>query len=108
MNQAQILHLFLTNETNPSERKCSQLSGARPLLDFYTLHATHWRQTQPLLQIKRAEVWWLSLSLSPHRVESPGQSKLGAIADKTSLAQLFVQHKCTVMDEFNGNNLQLQ
>ena len=26
---------------------------------------------------------------------------------KTSLDQLFVQHKCTVMDEFNGNNLQL-
>jgi hypothetical protein len=30
-----------------------------------------------------------------------------AIAAKTSLDQLFVQHKCTVMDEINGNNLQL-
>ena len=28
------------------------------------------------------------------------------IAPKTSLDQLFVQHKCTVMDKFNGNNLQ--
>ena len=45
--------------------------------------------------------------MCPRRVDSPGQSKVGVIAAKTSLAQLFVQHKCTVMDEFNGNNLQL-
>ena len=32
---------------------------------------------------------------------------VGAIAAKTSLDHLFVQHKCTVLDEFNGNNLQL-
>ena len=37
MNRVQILHLFLTDGTDLSERKCSQLSGARPLLDFYTL-----------------------------------------------------------------------
>ena len=28
---------FLTDGTDQSERKCSQLSGARPVLDFYTL-----------------------------------------------------------------------
>jgi hypothetical protein len=37
MNQVQILHLFLTDGTDQSERKCSQLSGARPALNFYTL-----------------------------------------------------------------------
>ena len=34
-------------------------------------------------------------------MESPGPSKVGAIPAKTSLDQLFLQHKCTVMDEFN-------
>ena len=41
MNRVQILHIFLTNGTNQSERKCSQLSGARPVLDFYTLVDAH-------------------------------------------------------------------
>ena len=35
-------------------------------------------------------------------MESPGQSKVGAIAAKTSLDQLFVQHKCPVIGEING------
>ena len=35
------------------------------------------------------------------------ERKALALAAKTSLDQLFVQHLCTVMDEFNGNNLQL-
>ena len=48
-----------------------------------------------------------SPSLCPRRVESPGQSKVGAIAAKTSFNQLFVQHKCTVINEISGNNLQL-
>ena len=46
-------------------------------------------------------------SLCPRKEESPAQSKVGAIAAKTSLDQLFVQYKCTVMDEINGNYLQL-
>ena len=37
----------------------------------------------------------------------PAQSKVGAMAAKTSLDQLFVQYKSTVMDEINGNYLQL-
>ena len=37
MNRVQILHIFLINGTDLSESKCSQLSGARPVLDFYTL-----------------------------------------------------------------------
>ena len=35
------------------------------------------------------------------------QSKVGGIAAKTSLDQLFVQYKCTVMDKINGHYLQL-
>ena len=67
----------------------------------------HWRQTQPLLRSNRAGVRWLSQDLCPRREESPGQSKVGAIAAKTSLDQLFVQYMCTVTDEINGNYLQL-
>ena len=48
-----------------------------------------------------------SSSLCPCREESPGQCKVGAIAAKTSLDQLFVHYKCTIMDEINGHNLQL-
>ena len=33
--------------------------------------------------------------------------KVGTIAAKTSLDQLLVQYMCTVMDEINGNYLQL-
>ena len=40
----------------------------------------HWRQTQPLLQSNRADVWRLSLSLRPRREESPTQSKVGVMA----------------------------
>jgi hypothetical protein len=39
--------------------------------------------------------------------ESPAQSKVRGIAAKTSLDQLFVQYKCTVMDDINGHYLQL-
>ena len=35
------------------------------------------------------------------------QSKVGELAAKTSLDQLFVQYKCTVMDKINGHYLQL-
>ena len=42
------------------------------------------------------------------REEIPAQSKVGGIAAKTSLGQLFVQYKCTVMDEINGHYLQLE
>ena len=67
----------------------------------------HWCQTQPLLRSNRAGVRWLSQDLCTRREESPAQSKVGGIADKTSLDQLFVQYKCTVMDEINGHYLQL-
>ena len=40
MNRVQILHLFLINGTDLSESKCSQLSEARPVLNFYTLFCT--------------------------------------------------------------------
>ena len=70
-------------------------------------HSKHWRQTQPLLRSNRACVRWLSHRLWTRREESPGQSKVGGIAAKTSLDQLFVQYKCTVMDEINGHYLQL-
>ena len=69
--------------------------------------ADHWRQTQPLLRSNRAGVRWLSHRLWTRREESPGQSKVGGIAAKTSLDQLFVQYKCTVMDDINGHYLQL-
>ena len=67
----------------------------------------HLRQTQPLLQSNRARVRWLSQDLCTRREETPGQSKVGGIAAKTSLDQLFVQYMCTVMDEINGHYLQL-
>ena len=67
----------------------------------------HWRQTQPLLRSNRAGVRWLSHLLWTRREESPAQRKVGGIAVKTSLDQLFVQYKCTVMDEINGHYLQL-
>ena len=67
----------------------------------------HWRQTQPLLRSNRAGVRWLSHRLWTRREESPGQSEVGGIAAKTSLDQLFVQYKCTVMDDINGHYLQL-
>ena len=41
MNRVQILNLFLINGTDLSESKCSQLSGARPVLGFYTLISRH-------------------------------------------------------------------
>ena len=52
--------------------------------------AAHWRQTQPLLRSNRAGVRWLSHRLWTHREESPGQSKVGGIAAKTSFDELFV------------------
>ena len=67
----------------------------------------HWRQTQSLLRSNRAGVRWLSQDLCPRREEIPTQSKVGGLAAKTSLDQLFVQYKCTVMDEINGHYLQL-
>ena len=67
----------------------------------------HWRQTQPLLRSNRAGVRWLSHRLWTRREESPGQSKVGGIVAKTSLDQLFVQYKCTVMADINGHYLQL-
>ena len=67
----------------------------------------HWRQTQSLLRSNRAGVRWLSQDLCPRREEIPAQSKVGGLAAKTSLDQLFVQYKCTVMDEINGHYLQL-
>ena len=74
---------------------------------YVARHKTHWRQTQPLLRSNRAGVWWLSQDLCPRREEIPAQSKVGGLAAKTSLDQLFVQYKCTVMDEINGHYLQL-
>ena len=41
------------------------------------------------------------------RVESLAQSKVGAMAAKTSLDQLFVQYKCTVINAINDNYLQI-
>ena len=58
----------------------------------------HWHQTQSLLRSNRAGVRWLSQDLCTRREESPAQSKVGGIAAKTSLDQLFVQYKCTVID----------
>ena len=78
-------------------------SGAPSLVS----HSVHWRQTQPLLRSNRAGVRWLSHRLWTRREEIPVQSKVGGIAAKTSLDQLFVQYKCTVMDEINGHYLQL-
>ena len=48
-----------------------------------------------------------NMSMKAQGSESPGQSKVGAVAAKTSLDQLFVQYMCTVIDEINGNYLQL-
>ena len=45
--------------------------------------------------------------LCPRREKIPTQSKVGGLAAKTSLDQLFVQYKCTVMDKINGHYLQL-
>ena len=67
----------------------------------------HWRQTQPLLRSNRAGVRWLSHRLWTRRETSPGQSKVRGIEAKTSLGQLFVQYKCTVMDDINGHYLHL-
>ena len=67
---------------------------------------THWRQTQSLLQSNRAGVRWLSQDLCPRREEIPSQSKVGGLAANNSLDQLFVQFKCTVMEEINGHYLQ--
>ena len=55
----------------------------------------------------RAGVRWLFHRLRTCREESPAQRKVGGIAAKTSFEQLFVQYKCTVMDEINGHYLQL-
>ena len=52
-------------------------------------------------------VRWLSQDLCPRREEIPTQSKVGELAAKTCLDQLFIQYKCTVMDEINGHYLQL-
>ena len=68
---------------------------------------THWRQTQPLLRSNRADVRWLSQDLCTRREEIPAQSKVGGLAAKAGLDQLFVQYKYTVMDEINGHYLQL-
>jgi hypothetical protein len=37
---------FLIDGTDLSESKCSQLSGARPVLDFYTLPVTPQRKNK--------------------------------------------------------------
>ena len=68
----------------------------------------HWRQTKHLEQSYRAGVWRLSHRLCPCREESPAQRKVGEALYRTSLDQLFVQQKCTVIDKMAGNNLQLQ
>ena len=65
MNRVQILHLFLTDGTDQSERKCFQLSGARPVLDFYTLVC--YKQGLPRLiccRVASALAAWLSRFLS--------------------------------------------
>ena len=49
----------------------------------------------------------INSQLCPRREEILAQSKVGGIAAKTSFDQLFVQYKCTVMDEINGHYLQL-
>ena len=68
---------------------------------------SHWRQTQSLLRSNRAGVRWPSQDLYPRREEILAQSNVGGLAAKTSLDQLFVQYKCTVLDKLNGYYLQL-
>ena len=92
--------LEITNYRQPVSHEISS-----PAAD--TLLSMHWRQTQPLLQSNRAGVRCLSHPLWTRREESPGQSKVGGIAAKTSLDQLFVQYKGTVMDDINGYYLHL-
>ena len=65
------------------------------------------RKIVTVKQMNRAGVRWLSHRLWTCREESPGQSKVGGIAAKTSLDQLFVQYKCTGMDDINGHYLKL-
>ena len=43
--------------------------------------------------------------MCPRRDEIPAQSKVTGLAAKTSLDQVFVQYKCTFMDEINGHYL---
>ena len=45
--------------------------------------------------------------LCPRREEILAQSKVGGIAARTRFDQLFVQYKCTVMDEIDRHYLQL-
>ena len=85
-------------------KRCAHRPMRGPETDLNLYYSTvHWRQTQSLLRSNRAGVRWLSHQLWTHREESPGQSKVGA---KTSLDQLFVQYKCTVMYDINGHYLQ--
>ena len=63
---------------------------------------------QTLQQSYRAGVWRLSHWLCPRREESPAQRKVGEPHYRSSLDQLFVQHKYTVTGKMAGNHLQLQ
>jgi hypothetical protein len=90
---------FCLNLCNTPYRQKCQLSST-------LFH--HWRQTKHLEQSYRAGVWRLSHQLCPCREESPAQRKVGEPLCRTSLDQLFVQQKCTVMYKMAGNNLQLQ
>ena len=64
---------------------------------------------KPNLYYRAIELVWVGSSkvCVLVRVESLAQRKVGALADKTSLDQLFVQYKCTVMDKINCNYWQL-
>ena len=66
MNRVQILHLFLIDGTDLSDSKCSQLSGARPVLDFYTLTGS---------EALPCRCPWMTLSAGPHQY--PGTSPGG-------------------------------
>ena len=85
----------------------SRLGEWCKMFQSWQLHFTQWRQTQRLLRSNRAGVRWLSHRLWTCREESPGQSIVGGIAAKTSFDQLFVQYKCTVMEDINGPYFQL-
>ena len=91
---------LLSPLSSKTRKLATPLSPSSEIILCYT--PIHWRQTQPLLRSNRAGVRWLSQDLCPRREESPGHSKVGAIAATTSIDQ-----SCTVMDEINENYLQL-
>ena len=120
----QIFLIFLLLQLSfflvPTSRTCFGF------IDFHMFHI-HKKLRRPLLQQLFSKVALVSIGAKPNlyckaielvcggspkicvlREEIPTRIKVGGLAAKTSLDQLFVQYKCTVMDEINRQYLQLQ